>query len=43
MPSIANLVCELPHEFSNDFRPRILGNKKIIRKSQIFPVSFPEI
>ena len=32
--SITNLVCELPHEVPNDLRPRILGNKEILGKSQ---------
>ena len=34
--STANLVYELPHKLSNDLRLRILGNKKILRKSQIW-------
>ena len=34
--SITNLVCELPHEVPNDLRPRILGNKEILGKSQIW-------
>ena len=32
IPSIANLVYELP----NDFRLRILGNEEILGKSQIW-------
>ena len=33
--SISNLVYELPHELPNDLRLRILGNKKILGKSQV--------
>ena len=33
---IANLVYELPHELPNGLRLRILGNKEILRKSQIW-------
>ena len=29
-------VYELPHEFPNDLRPRILGNQEILIRSQIF-------
>ena len=36
MPSIANLVYELPNDFLKDFRLRILKNKKILGKSQIW-------
>ena len=32
--STANLFYELPHELPNDIRLRILGNKKILGKSQ---------
>ena len=35
MPSIANLVYELPNDFLKDFRLRILKNKKILGKSQM--------
>ena len=34
--SIANLVYELPHELPNDLRLRILRNKEILGKSQIW-------
>ena len=34
--SVANLVYELPHKLPNDLRLRILGNKEILRKSQIW-------
>ena len=34
--SIANLVHELPHELPKDLRLRILGNKEILEKSQIW-------
>ena len=34
--SIANLVNELPQELPNDLRLRILGNKEIHGKSQIW-------
>ena len=34
--SIANLVNELPHEFPDDLRLRILGNKEMLGKSQNF-------
>ena len=34
--SIANLVHELSHELPNDLRLSILGNKEILRKSQIW-------
>ena len=36
IPSIANLVHELPHEYSNDLRLRILGNYEILEKSQLW-------
>ena len=36
MFSVANLVYELPHELPNDLRLRILGNKEILGKSQIW-------
>ena len=35
MSSIANLVYEFPHEWPNDLRLGILGNKEILRKYQI--------
>ena len=47
--SIANLVYEFPHELQNNSRPRILGNKEILGKCQIWletascPVSLPKI
>ena len=34
--SIANLVYELPHELPNHLTLRILGNKEIFKKSQIW-------
>ena len=34
--SIANLVHQLPQELPNDLRFRILGNKEILEKSQIW-------
>ena len=34
--SIANLVQEFPHELPNDLRLRILGNKEILGKSQVW-------
>ena len=34
--SIANLVYELPHELLNNFSLRILGNKEILVKFQIW-------
>ena len=34
--STANLGCEFPHELPNDLRLRILGNKEILEKSQIW-------
>ena len=34
--SIANLVHQLPQELPNDLRLRILGNKEILEKSQIW-------
>ena len=34
--SIANLVNKLPHELPNDLRLRILGNKEMLGKSQIW-------
>ena len=34
--SIANLVYELPHKLPNNLRLRILGNKEILGKSQIW-------
>ena len=34
--SIANLVYELPHELQGDLRLRILENKEILGKSQIW-------
>ena len=33
---IANLVYELPHKLPNDLRLRVLVNKKILGKSQIW-------
>ena len=33
---IGNLVYELPHELPNDLRLRVLVNKKILGKSQIW-------
>ena len=36
MSSIANLVYEFPHEWPNDLRLAILGNKEILRKYQIW-------
>ena len=36
IPSIANLVQELPHELPNDLRVRILGNIEILGKPQIW-------
>ena len=38
---IANLVYELPHELPNDLRLRILGNKKMLVKSQIWVETQP--
>ena len=38
--SITNLVYDLPHELVNYLRLRILGNKEILRKSQIWMVTF---
>ena len=34
--SIANVVYELPHDFPVNLRLTILGNKKILGKSQIW-------
>ena len=34
--SIGNLVYELPHEFPNDLKFRILGNNEILGKSEIW-------
>ena len=34
--SIINLVHELPHDLPDDLRRRMLGNKEIIGKSQIW-------
>ena len=34
--SIANLPYELPNELPNDLRLKILGNKEILGKSQIW-------
>ena len=34
--SIGNLVYELPDELLNDLRLRILGNKEILEKFQIW-------
>ena len=34
--STASLVYELPHELPNDLRLKILGNKEILGKSQIW-------
>ena len=34
--SIANLVCELPHELPNDLRFRMSENQEILEKSQIW-------
>ena len=34
--SIANLVYKLPHELPNELRLRILGNKEMLGKSQIW-------
>ena len=41
----ANLLYELPYELPNDLRLRILGNKEILGKSQIWVETFspPEI
>ena len=39
--SIANLLYELPHELPNDLRLRILGNKEILVKSQIWVETEP--
>ena len=39
--SIANLVHELPNELPNDLRLRILGNKAILGKSQIWVETQP--
>ena len=36
LSSIANMVYELPHKLPNDLRLRILGNKEILGKSQIW-------
>ena len=41
IPRVANLVYELPHELPNDSRPRILGNKEILGKSQIWVGTVP--
>ena len=38
---IANLVYELPHELPNDLRLKTLGNKEILRKSQIWVQTQP--
>ena len=38
---IENLVYELPHELLNDLRLRILGNKEILEKSQIWVELYP--
>ena len=34
--SIANLVYKLPHELPNELRVRILGNKEMLGKSQVW-------
>ena len=39
--SIANLIYELPHEMPNDLRLRVLGNKEILGKSQIWVETKP--
>ena len=39
--SLANLVYELPHELPNDLRLRILGNKGILGKPQIWDETWP--
>ena len=39
--SIANVAYELPHELPNKLRPRILGNKEILRKSQLWVETWP--
>ena len=39
--SIANFVCELPHELRNNLRRRILGNKEILGKEKILVESQP--
>ena len=39
--SITNLVHELPHELSNDLRPRILGNQEILEKCQMWVETQP--
>ena len=39
--SIANLVCKLSHELPNDLRLRILENKEILGKSQIWFETHP--
>ena len=39
--SIANLIYELSHEFPNNLRLRILRNKEILRKSQIWVETEP--
>ena len=36
-----HVIYELPHELLNDFRLRILENKKILTKSQIFIEWYP--
>ena len=41
MSSITNLVHELPHEFPNDLRLRILGNWEILEKCQIWVQTQP--
>ena len=39
--SIANLVYKLPNELANDLGLRILGNKEILEKSQIWVETKP--
>ena len=39
--SIANLAYDLPHELPNDLRLRILRNKKILGKCQIWVETCP--
>ena len=41
MSSIANLVYDFPHKLPNDLRLTILGNKKILKKSQIWVETQP--
>ena len=41
--NITNLAYKLPHEFPNDLRFRILGNKEILEKSQIQVETQPSV